>query len=142
MSIDDKPRSGRCSTVRTHENVEKIREIIKDRRRTIEEIMELLGVTLSSFQRILTMLLLTPLRAESILPRATFFFFFSKRDIKGKRFADVTKVKNKTVEELSSFTKDEFKQRFEKWDERLYISVLMQVEITLKSVKGWCLKIV
>ncbi|PNF32967.1 hypothetical protein B7P43_G16666 [Cryptotermes secundus] len=44
MSIDDKPRSGRPSTARTHENVEKIREIIKeDRRRTIEEIVELSG---------------------------------------------------------------------------------------------------
>ncbi|PNF28484.1 hypothetical protein B7P43_G15225 [Cryptotermes secundus] len=40
MSIDDKPRSGRPSTARTHENVEKIREIIKeDRRRTIEEVL-------------------------------------------------------------------------------------------------------
>ncbi|PNF14597.1 hypothetical protein B7P43_G13107 [Cryptotermes secundus] len=55
MSIDDKPRSGRPSTARTHENVEKIREIIKeDRRRTIEEIVELSGVTWSSVQRILT----------------------------------------------------------------------------------------
>ncbi|KOC60091.1 Putative uncharacterized protein FLJ37770, partial [Habropoda laboriosa] len=55
MSIDDKPRSGRPSTARTHENVEKIREIIeKDRRRTIEEIVELSGVTWSSVQQILT----------------------------------------------------------------------------------------
>ncbi|PNF41706.1 hypothetical protein B7P43_G03454 [Cryptotermes secundus] len=45
MSIYDKPRSSRPSTARTHENVEKIREIIKeDRRRTIEEIVELSGV--------------------------------------------------------------------------------------------------
>ncbi|PNF15068.1 hypothetical protein B7P43_G16541 [Cryptotermes secundus] len=52
MSTDDKPRSGRPSTARTHENVEKIREIIKDdRRRTIEEIVELSGVTWSSAAR-------------------------------------------------------------------------------------------
>ncbi|PNF39254.1 hypothetical protein B7P43_G16959 [Cryptotermes secundus] len=52
MSIDDKPRSGRPSTARTHENVEKIRGIIKeDRRRTIEEIVELSGVTWSSAAR-------------------------------------------------------------------------------------------
>ncbi|PNF34314.1 hypothetical protein B7P43_G15760 [Cryptotermes secundus] len=43
MSIDDEPRSGRPSTARTHENVEKIREIIKEDRRTIEEIVELSG---------------------------------------------------------------------------------------------------
>lgn len=55
MSIDDKPRSGRPSTARTHENVEKIRAIInEDRRRTIDEIVELSGVTWSSVQRILT----------------------------------------------------------------------------------------
>ncbi|PNF43470.1 hypothetical protein B7P43_G10809 [Cryptotermes secundus] len=42
MSIDDKPRSGCPSTAQTHENVEKIREIIKeDQRRTVEEIVEL-----------------------------------------------------------------------------------------------------
>lgn len=55
MSIDDKPRSGRPSTARTDENVNTIREIIlEDRRRTIEEIVELSGVTWSSVQRILT----------------------------------------------------------------------------------------
>lgn len=55
MSIDDKPRSGRPSTARTHENVEKIRAIInEDRRRTIDEIVELSGVSWSSLQRILT----------------------------------------------------------------------------------------
>ncbi|KAJ8729025.1 hypothetical protein PYW07_006721 [Mythimna separata] len=55
MSIDDKPRSGRPATARTDENVKKIREIIlEDRRRTIEEIVELSGVTWSSVQRILT----------------------------------------------------------------------------------------
>ncbi|PNF21101.1 hypothetical protein B7P43_G05549 [Cryptotermes secundus] len=53
LSIDDKSRSGRPSTARTHENVEKIREIIKeDRRRTIEEIVELSGVeALSSISK-------------------------------------------------------------------------------------------
>ncbi|PNF20381.1 hypothetical protein B7P43_G02788 [Cryptotermes secundus] len=81
MSIDDKPRSGRPSTARTHENVEKIREIIKeDRRRTIEEIVELSGVTWSSAARF---------------------------------------VKEKTTEALSSISKDEFRQCFEKWNKRL-----------------------
>ncbi|PNF20484.1 hypothetical protein B7P43_G06264 [Cryptotermes secundus] len=80
MSIDDKPRSGRPSTARTHENVEKVREIInEDRRRTIEEIVEL-----------------------SLFPRM-------KRDVKGK----------KTMEALSSISKDEFRHCFEKWNKRL-----------------------
>ncbi|PNF19357.1 hypothetical protein B7P43_G06720 [Cryptotermes secundus] len=98
ISIDDKPRSGRPSTARTHENVEKIREIMKeDRRRTIEEIVELSGVTWSS---------------AALFPRM-------KRDMKGKRFADVAEVKEKTTEALSSISKDEFRQCFEKWNKRL-----------------------
>ncbi|PNF15547.1 hypothetical protein B7P43_G16490 [Cryptotermes secundus] len=52
MSIDDKPHSGHPSMAQTHENVEKIREIIKeDRRQTIEEIVELSEVTWSSAAR-------------------------------------------------------------------------------------------
>ncbi|KOC59385.1 hypothetical protein WH47_11896, partial [Habropoda laboriosa] len=49
------------------------------------------------------------------------FFLFPrmKRDMKGKHFADVAEVKKKTTETLSSITKDEFKQCFEKWNKRL-----------------------
>ncbi|PNF16923.1 hypothetical protein B7P43_G04205 [Cryptotermes secundus] len=145
MSIDDKPRSGRPSTARTHENVEKIREIIKeDRRRTIEEIVELSGVTWSSVQRILTEdlgmkrvaakfvpRLLTAeqkqgrveaccaLKEESRNDQKFFLFPRMKRDMKGKRFADVAEVKEKTTEALSSISKDEFRQCFEKWNKRL-----------------------
>ncbi|KAG7210993.1 hypothetical protein KM043_016361 [Ampulex compressa] len=39
--------------------------------------------------------------------------------MKGKRFGDVAEVKKKTTEALSSITKDEFKQCFEKWNKRL-----------------------
>jgi len=47
MPIDDQPRSGRLSTAQTDENVAKIREIImKDRRQTVEQVVELeSGVT-------------------------------------------------------------------------------------------------
>ncbi|PNF43545.1 hypothetical protein B7P43_G03938 [Cryptotermes secundus] len=87
MSIDDKPRSGRPSIARTHENVEKIGEIIKeDRRRTIEEIVELSGVTRSS----------------------------AARSSNEKRYE-----RKKTTEALSSISKDEFGQCFEKWNKRL-----------------------
>ncbi|KAG8278082.1 hypothetical protein J6590_028908 [Homalodisca vitripennis] len=52
MSIEDKPRSGRPSTSRTDENVEKIRELVlTDRRQTIEELSESSGLTWSSVQR-------------------------------------------------------------------------------------------
>ena len=50
MSIDDKPRSGRLSTSRIDENVEEVHAIVlEDRRRTIEEISKLSGITWSSF---------------------------------------------------------------------------------------------
>lgn len=55
MSLDDKPRSGRPSTSRIDENVEKVHAIVlEDRRRTIEEISKLSGITWSSVQRILS----------------------------------------------------------------------------------------
>lgn len=55
MSIDDKPRSGRPSTARIDENVEKIRELVlTDRRQTIDQLSESSGLSWSSVQRILT----------------------------------------------------------------------------------------
>ncbi|PNF36441.1 hypothetical protein B7P43_G15896 [Cryptotermes secundus] len=124
MSIDDKPCSGRPSMARTHENVETICEIIKeDQRQTTEEIVELSGVTWSSVQRILTEDLgMKRVAAKFKSPEMikTFFLFpRMKRDMKGKRFADVAEVKEKTTETLSSISKDEFRQCFEKWNKRL-----------------------
>ncbi|XP_029941109.1 uncharacterized protein LOC115383163 isoform X4 [Salarias fasciatus] len=54
MSIEDSPRSGRPSTSRTEENVRKIEAVVMaDRRRTIDEIEHLTGISWSSCQRIL-----------------------------------------------------------------------------------------
>ncbi|PNF35638.1 hypothetical protein B7P43_G18390, partial [Cryptotermes secundus] len=139
MSIDDKPCSGRPSTARTHENVDKISEIIKeDRRRTIEEIVELSGVqsgdwffhhdnapahTALSVLQFLTKNGMTPVPhppySPDLAPCDFFLFPRMKRDVKGKRFADVAEVKEKTTEALSSISKDEFRQCFEKWNKRL-----------------------
>ena len=54
MSLEDQPRSGRPSTSRTDENIKKIRDAMFDRRRTIDEVEALTGVSWSSCQRILT----------------------------------------------------------------------------------------
>jgi len=55
MSLEDQPRSGRPSTSRTDENIQKIRDaILFDHRRTIDELEALTGVSWSSCQRILT----------------------------------------------------------------------------------------
>jgi hypothetical protein len=53
MSIEDDECSGRPSTSKTTENVEKIRELIHDRRRTIHELADTAGVSYGVFQEIL-----------------------------------------------------------------------------------------
>ena len=55
MSLADQPRSGRPLTSRTNENIAIIRELIlEDRCRTIDELLDLSGVSQSSCQRILS----------------------------------------------------------------------------------------
>jgi len=55
MSREDKPRSGQPSTGRNDENLEKVHNAINaDRRRTIDEISEITGLSWSSCQQMLT----------------------------------------------------------------------------------------
>ena len=55
MSCEDRPRSGRPSSCRNYENLEKVRNAInEDRRRTIGEISEITVLSWSSCQRMLT----------------------------------------------------------------------------------------
>jgi transposase len=54
MSLEDQPRSGRPSTSRTDENIQKICDVIMfNRRRTLDELEPVIGVSWSSCQRIL-----------------------------------------------------------------------------------------
>ena len=51
MSCEDQPRTGRTSTCRNDENLEKFRNTINaDRRRTTDEISEITGLSWSSCQ--------------------------------------------------------------------------------------------
>ena len=55
MSIEDQPRLERPATSRSDENVDKINALIrKDRRRTIDQLCEMSGISWSSIQRILS----------------------------------------------------------------------------------------
>jgi len=55
MSCEDQPRSGRPSTCRNDENLDKVHNaIIADCRRTIDEISEITGLSWSSCQQMLT----------------------------------------------------------------------------------------
>jgi histone-lysine N-methyltransferase SETMAR len=54
-SVDDDERSGRPSTSTTPENIAKVREaILVDRRRTIHDVFEIVGLSYGTVQRILT----------------------------------------------------------------------------------------
>ena len=71
MSIDDKPRSGRPSTARIDENVEKIREhVLTDPHQTIDQQSESSGLSWSSVQRALTEDLGMKRIAAKFVPRA------------------------------------------------------------------------
>ena len=55
MSCEDQPRSGRPSTCRNDENIDKFRNAINaGGRRTVDEISEITGLSWSSCQQILT----------------------------------------------------------------------------------------
>lgn len=52
--IDDQPRSGRHSTSRTDENVEKILKFVREvQHRTIQKLLELSEIALSTIEQIL-----------------------------------------------------------------------------------------
>jgi hypothetical protein len=54
-SVDDDERSGRPSTSATPENIAKVREaILADRRRTIHNVCEIVGLSYGTVQRILS----------------------------------------------------------------------------------------
>ena len=53
-SVDDDERSGRLSTNTTPENIAKVREAIHaDRRRTLHDVYEIVGLSYGTVQRIL-----------------------------------------------------------------------------------------
>ena len=70
MSVENHPHSGRPSTSRSDENVEKIRQTInEDRRYTTDEVSEAMGMSWSSCQRILTVDLNMRRVAAKFVPR-------------------------------------------------------------------------
>ena len=55
VSIEDQPRSGRPATSRSDENFDKINALIgEDRRRTIDQLCEMSGISWCSIQRIVS----------------------------------------------------------------------------------------
>ena len=64
-------------------------------------------------------------------PRGFFLFLQIKKVLKGKNFADVEEVKQKTAEALKGIKTDEFKNCFEQW-KNVSVGVLHQMESTWK----------
>ena len=96
MGVEDHPHSGRPSTSRIDENVEKILEKInEDRRNTIDENSEATGVRWSSCQRILTV----NLNMRCIA--AKFVLLLLTQDQKNTRLTLCQELKNQTESDPS-----------------------------------------
>ena len=55
------------------------------------------------------------------LPPCDFFLFsHMKCQMKGKRFADVSELKEKTLEVLNNISTEEFQKCFQQWEKRWY----------------------
>ena len=161
MPIEDQPRSGRPTTSRSDENVDKINALVcEDRRRTIDQLCEMSGISWSSIQRILSEDLpmgrvaakfvprllrhvlsfkisskgMTPIAhppppySPELAPCDFFLFRRMKRDMKGKHFATVEEVKQKSLEGLKNIPISEFKKCFEQWEDRLPKCVVVKGE--------------
>ncbi|PNF24073.1 hypothetical protein B7P43_G07891 [Cryptotermes secundus] len=122
MSIDDKSRSGRPSTA----NCGAVGVTWSSVQRILTEDLGMKRVAAKFVPRLLTaeqkqgrVEACCALKEESRNDQNFFLFPRMKRDMKGKRFADVAEVKEKMTEALSSISKDEFRQCFEKWNKRL-----------------------
>jgi len=61
-----------------------------------------------------------PLSSPDLAPCDFFLFPHTKRQMKGKHFADVSKVKQKTLEVLNNISIEEFQKCFQQWDKHWY----------------------
>ena len=75
-----------------------------------------------SVQQFLTKNSMTPvptLPIHPVLPQVAFFVSLMKKVLKGKHFANVEEVKQKTAEAPTGIKIDEFKNCFEQWKKRV-----------------------
>ena len=59
-----------------------------------------------------------PPYSPDLAPCNFFLFPRMKRQMKGKRFADVSEVKKKTLEVLNNISTEEFQKCFQQWEKR------------------------
>lgn len=147
--VEDDERPGRPSTSISDENVEKVKEIImNDRRITIREVAEDVGISIGSFGPDLwrndswllhhdnapahTSLLVREFLAKNntvMMPQppyspdmapCEYFFLFPKikRTLKGRRFTSIDDIKSASLKELNAIPKIEFQNCFGDWKKR------------------------
>ena len=72
-----------------------------------------------------------PPYSPDLAPCDFFLFPRMKCQMKGKRFADVSEVKKKTLKVLNNISTEEFHKCFQKWKKRWYKCI----ESTLKETR-------
>jgi len=64
-----------------------------------------------------------PPYSSDLVPCDFFLFPHTKRKMKGKRSADVSEVKKKTLEVLNNISTEEFQKCFQQWEKRWYMCI-------------------
>ncbi|XP_018337789.1 PREDICTED: putative uncharacterized protein FLJ37770 [Trachymyrmex septentrionalis] len=110
--VEDDDRSGRPSTSITDDNVERVKKMILENRRiTIREVADDVGISFGSCQAIFSDVL--PPYSPDMVPCDFFLFPKLKRTLKGRRFANINEIKTESLKELNAIPKSEFRKCFE-----------------------------
>lgn len=141
--VADEPRSGRPTTARTDENVDRVREVLRsDRRLSIQQIADTLHMSTFDIKDTVklhhdnatshTAFIVTNFLARSntpVVPHPPYspdlapcdFFLFPrlKRELKGKHWETVENIQNHVTTFLTDIPVEEFQGAFQAWQTRL-----------------------
>ncbi|XP_071649994.1 protein GVQW3-like [Temnothorax longispinosus] len=143
-SVKDDKRSGRPSTSKTDENVDKVKEIVvKNRKLTIRELAEDLNIAYGSVQDILVndlgfrrvaaklvpkdlnflqkrdrVDIAKPSNSPDLAPCDFFLFNRIKKPLRGTRFSSREEIMEKSKTALMAIPNTEYKKCFEDWIKR------------------------
>jgi len=136
-SFESDQRSGRPSTSRIPEYVERVRAAINENRRlTVRELEEDLGIPRTTVSQILTEDLgkkrvaakflvkhhitqvCQPPYSPDLAPCDFWLFLKLKLPLKGRRFQSAKEIKENATRQLMAIPKKDFSDCFEKWKER------------------------
>ncbi|PNF31131.1 hypothetical protein B7P43_G15526 [Cryptotermes secundus] len=121
-STDDDDHLGWPSTGTTPGNVAKVRDmILQDRRLTIQDLCNTLGLSYGTCQRILSEELNMRRIVVKFVPRLLQNEQKQHRlELKGRRFDIVEEIQAETQTVLNTLTKKDFQDAFQKWQKHWY----------------------